>query len=562
MSSYDEDGDWDEEEENKHSNHWKASSALIKRLDNDYKIAEQFTTRASAASSSSTEQPEEEDWKEIERILSTMGVYGMNGYNPQTSIDAESIVLKERLLYQALGNLPQTDHHRYAVYNSFQRIQANHYCTGGCRFINIPQGDCFQHERRTYKATGEVYVCQTSGRIHLCGERCNVKALISDADECMTCPLTHKSLRDIRQYTLANNRLERDVRVVGEMIYEPRPWTDDPIVDTTREDCLSLRDRLLAVGGSMRDVTRTCELFGERHKEIDFEIIKDYFLERVKNRAIAERVFETEVLSDEHEKKQKQLILDAHRNFINHANEYLSGCLQKGHQGNLLVLLRLFMQLEFPVYNGVYYGADPSTIKRKLKSQVVDIILYMWEKVCTLNSVHHHNIQFRMYALGMLTIMSGSADDYPDGMVVYLKIDDEGKPYRVVEERLEDVDLSRFSVVRVEFIPRIPSLVLAKGTIVQQQKKSQTRKRSAVAAFSSSNSLFGGEVNSACRRGTKNNKVSTRDRANGRMPALKIMPLIYNDIIANATSIGDLDKYCVRTVLADTDITIHLRKEE
>lgn len=526
-----------------------------KRLDRHWQEMESIVR---SRDTPSHEEEGEDEWEKVKRIMEQMGM--QNGEEAQnvSSIEAESAVLVERLVFQMLENLPKTDQYRQQAYISLNRIQLNHLCSGGCRFAHVPVNEAYQYNGKSYRATGEVFVCQVSGRPHLCGEHCNVKVLVRNADDCMTCPYTGFVLTELKQYTLANSRLEKDVRVVGNLLYEPNPWTEDSLAE---KDKRNLRERLMEVTDNTVDLNRTCELFGERFGEISFEVIKGYLVGRVKNRETASEVYDTEVLSEAHEKKQNRVIMGAHRNFIYHVDEYLSKCVEEGRQGDFLVLLKLFMQLEYPVYKGIHYGADPSTVKKRLKSQVIDMILYMWDKVCVLDSVTRHSVQFRAYALGMLTIMSGSADDYPEGMVVYLKIDDNGKPFRVGEERLEQVDLSKFSVVRVEFIPRIASLVLAKGTIVQQQKKSQARKRTWKAAFPKSQNLLGGEVNSACRRGSKANKAPARDRTNGRMPALKIMPFIYNDIINAASSISDIDEYCARTILADTEVTIHLQEE-
>lgn len=503
---------------------------------------------------------ENDEWEQMAFLMAEMETNGLLA-GTESSIDAETKALIGRLISQLSENAPKTEETRIIIQRNLERIQLNHMCRGGCHFVHLSENERFEHDGRSYVSTGDVYLCQRSGRPHICGERCSEKVLVRGSDECMTCPLTRHVLTKVKQYTLSAGRLEEDIRIIGDLVYSRSVYESEDLKDENNgSETRPLAERLMEITENAKDIRRTCELFGEKYKEIPFEAIKAYLIERTKNRAIAYEVFEVEVLSEEHDTKQREKIMEAHQSFINCANEYLLGCTSQGYQCDLLVLVRLFMQTEFQAYNGIYYGSEPSSVKKQLKSQVVDIILYMWDKVCMLSSVQKNSVSFRNYVLVMLTVMSGSADDYPDGMSVHLKIDEGGKPHRIVEDKLESVDSNIFSVVKVEFIPRIPSLVLAKGTVVQHHKKIRTRKRNARTAFASSSSMFGGETNSACRRGAKSNKTTTRERANGRMPALKILPLIYNDVIKNADSLDSIDEWCVRTVLADTDITVHLKK--
>lgn len=89
-----------------------------------------------------------------------------------------------------------------------------HICSKACGpFKSLRTGERFLYQEKYWKASGYVFICPGSGKIHLCGINACTHAITSTTCSVIVCNLTGLDL-GVGQ-TLARSRLDRDVFIIG-----------------------------------------------------------------------------------------------------------------------------------------------------------------------------------------------------------------------------------------------------------------------------------------------------------------------------------------------------------
>lgn len=92
-----------------------------------------------------------------------------------------------------------------------------HPCSGACApFKSLKKGERFYLDSKNWYASGLVFICPKSGKIHLCGIEACVRAKTTSTCSSITCELTGLDL-GVGE-TLARTRQDRDVFVAGNVI--------------------------------------------------------------------------------------------------------------------------------------------------------------------------------------------------------------------------------------------------------------------------------------------------------------------------------------------------------
>ena len=121
-------------------------------------------------------------------------------------IDAEMSSLQNEVLkYQAMIKLPETSYNcitpigliklKDTLYEDYR----GHNCDSrNCGFFYYRENERFIHPmtQKQYSATGLVYVCNTTGLAHVCGENCNSKMITSRA-EGIVCTISGRSFASV-----------------------------------------------------------------------------------------------------------------------------------------------------------------------------------------------------------------------------------------------------------------------------------------------------------------------------------------------------------------------------
>ena len=106
--------------------------------------------------------------------------------------DDVSKVIEAEVAY--LRNLVDSEYKKKTGRNfamDTETMARNHVCTPSCAyyFKNLSPNAFFRYNGNAWRATGDVYVCATSKRVHLCGLSCTMARIIGSASS-LVCPLT------------------------------------------------------------------------------------------------------------------------------------------------------------------------------------------------------------------------------------------------------------------------------------------------------------------------------------------------------------------------------------
>lgn len=127
--------------------------------------------------------------------------------------NAEASYLKKLLLIEKQRNLndPINTEARLLQFARF------HNCTSACRpFKSLRKGERFYFDNKNWYASGVVFLCPTSGKIHLCGIESCIHARPTPTCSSITCELTSFDL-GVGE-TLARTRQDRDVFIAGSIV--------------------------------------------------------------------------------------------------------------------------------------------------------------------------------------------------------------------------------------------------------------------------------------------------------------------------------------------------------
>ena len=132
--------------------------------------------------------------------------------DPMRVLEAESAWLQRCLV---LSKSATPGNQQLKTAEALQRAARYHTCRNDtCVFRNLKPYTSFRSEDgRQWRATGDVFICQQFGAIHLCGERyCDEKVRVPKG-EGMACRLTGMHLAD--EFSKAQDRTDPDIRQVG-----------------------------------------------------------------------------------------------------------------------------------------------------------------------------------------------------------------------------------------------------------------------------------------------------------------------------------------------------------
>lgn len=126
--------------------------------------------------------------------------------------NAEVNYLKKLLLIekQSINDLIKTPEY-------LLKVARFHTCTRACGpFKSLKKGERFYFDNRYWIASGFVFLCPKSGKVHLCGLDACIHAITSSTCSTITCTLTNLDL-GVGE-TLARTRNDRDVFIAGNVL--------------------------------------------------------------------------------------------------------------------------------------------------------------------------------------------------------------------------------------------------------------------------------------------------------------------------------------------------------
>lgn len=458
----------------------------------------------------------------------------------------------------------------------------NHKCTLTC-WKRLQEENVFARQGVKYKATGMVFVCQESLRVHVCGVGRCLNYKIMPNGEGATCELTGLWLDS--EYSANTNWYEPDVRCVGHHTFvhntqhiveakldkiselsglgastlasaededadgfmantrdffkqaesvhmyasgftQSKPPKVVPRNATKKYKNKSFDDAIMSMG-TEQDRQRVMA----RHQGAsELEILRQIEL-AMKRKEVIQSVWMTHTVSDLYIDEAIRVGKEASDKWLQMCSNYVKEYQDKGVMWNKHKLMFLWLRYVAPHMKNVPMGRAIVEANNKYKDYYVECMLRIWDMFQDVTVVKNGLVTFSSCAPSLLTKLS-------QGLVqtVYFL---PGNPKPYIKDTFNEHHLTEASRVDIEFIPKHSCLVLASTSevrklspLISTQKKVGQHSKSAAGNRLMESRKVGGH--SKCRR--------TRKPA-GIMPSTKYLNKIYFCIIESAESLDDLNKY-------------------
>lgn len=417
----------------------------------------------------------------------------------------------------------------------FESMEHTHTCSSDCGYAHMVKGKRYRNNGREYIATGDVYVCNTSAKVHLCRSRC-MNSCVLLGGEGLVCTLTGNMIGD--EYSISDVTTGSDVRLCGQSIFRHFGMRNDsaPAANTSQHDILS---RLMAVCSStMKDASYVLG----KLPNANFDALAEMCKKRTSWRNLAISTFARMVSQGQYTGLQECGVQDAHSKWVQHCAEYYANCARKGHKVDLIKLVLLWASIERPAYKGMTIGGDPHAVARRLRDKIVEAVIRLWERLSTLKTARTKNTQFGNCLLGMLQYME---DEDGGGLSTQLAVLHDGKPIRpsALSARMRG-DVHHY--IEMEFIPRVPGLKLAQPRQVREKNPSRKRRRGITGVLDSV-SLVNPQRGAGCR--IKKKTPRKKSDVSSQMPSKKTVAMLFTDAITEAATVEELHSYCVSSLI-------------
>lgn len=438
-----------------------------------------------------------------------------------------------------------------------QQSAHNHNCTSDCRMQSFRKGSSYQHDRKTFVAQENVYVCWDYGVVHLCGEECNAYVRVPNG-EGEVCSLTGKFLGNLYIQAAENFEFHSIIGDHGgryaakiftgggekEMVIKEA--SSEAIIDNVSAAKMGLNSKLMkkiqkdstkkekkedSSDLPSPDIQLAKKVPGGIHQKYSQYVLAKYpdesessHVQRLKNikkwLREAEIVYRMMVLSEDYYKLQKQKIAAASAQYFEEATKYIiRKNLDDGECANWDVLIDLFTKIVKPSFDGVFYISDIKKVNKGKKQLVIDAMVLLWDKLSSLSKIKNRSVKFMDCAHAILSIMGTRYNTHPHGLRIAISVKN-GKPtvYNSEIDFKSEDSIQRHvdtcdEEMTITFIPKMSWLLLANNDVINRSKRSYRRCKGAKGSVRSivgkpSEPIQGGKT--VKRRGLKRKIVSER----------------------------------------------------
>jgi hypothetical protein len=508
------------------------------------------------------------------------------------NIGNESEFIKKLILHESNVPLYVTDANGYSIDNfanlmeKYTIMGQMHTCNSSrCQYKNINKGTLFEYQSQIWKATGLVFVCYETLKVHVCGEEYCLNQMVMPCGEGMVCSITGMFLA--QEYSTATAWNDRDIRMVGNHTYatfgsvdsndvaqsqrlEKRQAltdlnaTNNEVHDDEHEvnnasilksmhltkipkappSKMSFESQLMKLSrGEERDITRVMAVYTTDHpafikaKKMIPELTQEEFLlgcvhDRANRRRQAEAVWKAFSVSKEYIEDAINNSKKASEIYLAHATAYVKSCVDKRQQYDIFHVMMLWYHYAFHTYKQTYYSTDVDSMNKKYSKYYIECMLRVWELYEYLPVVYGQGIQFSQCAANILKRLS-------EGLFVrvyYVR----GNPKPRLQESLFPDEIPNAYYEEVTFIPPHPNLVLAAPASVRKRYPTIVKTTAATKGFPVT-SLVGGRRGAGVR--TKTSNIRKSKPHGSTMPANKLINNIIRSIIESSATKEELQKY-------------------
>lgn len=379
------------------------------------------------------------------------------------NINSESLSLKQTVLQKqhAVG-VRQYGSSVFSMASAQKTLEnraRRHNCSRNCSFSSYRKDTKFTNCGTTYNATGNVFVCNSTSLVHICGPDNCSKQIQAPRGEGSMCGLTGIHL--CVEFSSTTNDEIHEVRFsVGRAAASPytaSSSTSSSVYSSEKStDTSTVYDKIASACGNINDARHVFES-AESHDDI--ETLKQKAIQRSKNREIASRIYKmhimgqvyTDALIKKHEIANKEYIEVL-------APAYYKSCARNNTKANLITLALMYHEKVAPTLSGIYINGNVGKMNEERMPYYNECILLLWESMENLPVVSQYNITFEKCCVAFLNHLS-------TGLVTTIYEAPDGSPHRPTT--LTPLQQQEYKKHRITLIPQHTKLILADMTEVR-----------------------------------------------------------------------------------------------
>ena len=404
-----------------------------------------------------------------------------------------------------------------------------HECTLSCRMTSLDPRQYFKYEGRTYMATGYVFVCQRTTKIHLCGADYCTYARLSQ--EGLVCTLTGMFLA--QELSLARTRFDKDIRVAGNEVYNAsaaRRHVDAPVTSVMSTGLMSELYKL--ANNITEDVHHVLERY---HGDIKF--IKQKIVQRKEWREYANKAYDKQMLNETYVEILETDAYNATQKWYAQMCERAKKCKERGIPFTRRSIWDSWSAIVEPKYKSVYVG-DVCEKNRLYRDYYINCMLNIWEKFVSMPEVAAREINFSDCCIAILRSLH---EGFP--VVVYM-VDGIDKPFQNYSQ-MTDRQQELAKKVSVQIIDaHTSSMFLTPPEIARGFQHAQNKKKRQRPEVQAAKGFFitGKILHTRRVRQTRNKLRSTSQMTNIIPPNMK-WHIIVSIMVENVKTLKELTEY-------------------
>lgn len=428
-----------------------------------------------------------------------------------------------------------------------------HKCTPNCIMQNLRPQQRFIFKQKEYMATGYVFICQRTTKLHMCSEvYCEYAQLCREG---LVCTLTGLFLA--HEVSLARTRFDADVRMVGGYTYTASKYqaAPDNTVDESNEVAVegefatALQRRLdyeqacvmttsnmdtlyRLANNNVGDVNHVLDLHGGK----TFDELRRKVIERKDWREYASRAWEKQTMNPDYIASLTHDALAAHDQWYTLCWAYALRCKESGEYCSRKYMHDLWTSNVLPSYKDLYVG-DVCTLNKQNREYFIECMLNIWEKFMSMPQVAAMETKFSDCCIAILRAMSEGFN-----VIVYIA-EGVAKPFQKLTDMTHDQQKTAKKVC-VQIINAHKRLYLAPpATARALQHAINKSKRTRPEVLATKGNFIAGKMLPTRRTHMTQNKLRSNAQMTSIIPQDMKLHSIIGIIVDNVASLEELRSY-------------------
>ena len=409
-----------------------------------------------------------------------------------------------------------------------------HKCTRSCHLRSLDPRQPFSYHGDTYAATGFVFVCQRTTKIHMCGaDYCEYATLMEDG---VVCTLTGLFLA--QELSLARTRFDPDVRVAGREVYNASMarMPVDAILPSALET-QSLTERLYKLAGN--NTSDVHHIIARHRGDLlrDFEDVKKKVVMRYEWRTHAMHAYARQVLNEDYVQILETTSEKATSKWYAQQEARAMKCKERGVSFTCKSMMDAWADNVEDEYKSVYIG-DVCEQNTTYRDYYIECMLNIWEKFQSMPEVAERNISFSDCCTAILRSLELGFE-----AVVYV-VDGIDRPFQNFAQMTNSQQAAAKKVTVHIIDAHKGSIFLVPPEIARGVQHAQNKKkRSRTDAPTTKGNFITGKTLSTRRVRLTHNKLRSTSQMTSIIPQFMKWHIIVNTVVENVKTLDELNEY-------------------